>query len=126
MAAMPLLCIIQGTACLRLQGMKLPQNKSALPTAPSPLLSALGFDAACVHLGLLALPPDSVGWEYPQSLPALLACRAHRAVTGIKQRKGWIRDLFATASRDAEPAGVMSMSHFLLAEPAKYLVSGFC
>lgn len=85
MAAMPLLCIIQGTACLRLQGMKLPQNKSALPTAPSPLLSALGLDAACVHLGLLALPPDSVGWGIspisasPPCLQSTQSCHRDKA-----------------------------------------------
>lgn len=43
MAAMPLFCITQGTVCLWLQGENLPQNKSALPTAPSPLPEGSGF-----------------------------------------------------------------------------------
>lgn len=127
MAAMPLLCIIQGTACLWLQGENLLQDKSALPTAPSPLPERCRFGCWLCASG--AAGPTLWDENIPGLCQPSLACRARRTVTGIKQGQGWVEGLIYYSINlfiTAEPARVMSMSHSLLGEPAEYLVSGFC
>lgn len=91
MAVMPLLCIIQGTACLWLQGENLLQNNPALPTAPSPLPECSGFGCWLCASG--AAGPTLWGGNIPGLCQPSLACRTRRAVTGMKQGKGWVEGL---------------------------------
>lgn len=85
MAAMPLLCIIQGTACLCSKEKTSSRINQRCQLHLPLSLSALGLDAGCVHLGLLGCFQTLWGGSPPWLAP--------RAVTGIKQRKGWVEGL---------------------------------
>lgn len=126
MAAMPLLCIIQGTVCLWLQGENLPTSPRInqhcqlhLPLS----LSALGFNAGCVYLGPLGCLQTLWSGNIPGLCQPSLACRARRALTGTKQRRGWVEGLVYHSIKSCRANWGNEHVPFSL---AKYLVSDFC
>lgn len=106
----------------------LPQDKSALPTAPSPLPERSGFwcrlcVSGCVYLGPLGCLQTLWSGNIPGLCQPSLACRARRALTGTKRRRGWVEGLVYHSIKSCRANWGNEHVPFSL---AKYLVSDFC